>query len=201
LQYVPLGFAVASSTRWEINLPRGSTSPIHFIQDQETLYLIQFKVRDNEITTHQYFRPELYYKIDSFIVADEHGELLLTVDFLPSDIRFRNLSLRWNPALEDFEIVATDLPYYLGTSRYDLVEQAKVMLFEEERFAETAVMLSYFTTNYEVELPETLYLLAVAYELSGQDQQAVETYWQLWRDFPDSSFAAMSRRKLVLAEP
>jgi hypothetical protein len=62
-------------------------------------------------------------------------------------------------------------------------------------------MLSYYTANYEVELPEVYYLLALAYELSGQEQKAVETYWQLWRDFPEDTFAIMARRKLAPAEP
>lgn len=53
-------------------------------------------------------------------------------------------------------------------------------------------MLSSYTANYEVELPEAYYLLALAFELSGQEQQAVETYWQMWRDFPDDSFAIMA---------
>lgn len=201
LQYVPLDFAFTPSTRWEISLPPGSTNPIHFVQDEETLYLIQFRVQENEIIAHQYFLPELYFNVNRFIVTHENNELLLMVDFLPSVISFGQLTWRWNPEVADFEIIGTDVPYFLGTSRYDLVEWAKVMLFEEQRFEETAVMLAYYTANYEVELPETYYLLALAYELSGQEQQAVETYWQLWRDFPDDSFAIMARRKLVPAAP
>lgn len=201
LKHVPLDSAFTPSTRWEISLPPGSTSPIHFVQDEETLYLIQFRVRENEIIAYQYFLPELYFNVNRFIVIHENNELLLVVDFLPSYISFGQLTWRWNPEVADFEIIGTDVPYFLGTSRYDLVEWAKVMLFEEGRFAETAVMLSYYIANYQVELPEIYYLLALAYDLSDQEQKAVETYWQLWRDFPDESFAIMARRKLVPAEP
>lgn len=201
LQYVPLGLAFTPATRWEISLPPGSTNPIHFVQDEETLYLIQFTVRENEIIAHQFFLPELYFNVNRFVVTREDNELLLAVDFLPSVTSFRQLTWRWNPVVDDFEILGTDVPYFSGSSRYDLVEWAKVMLLEEQRFEETAVMLSYYTANYQVELPETYYLLALAYELSGQEQQAVATYWQLWRDFPDDSFAIMARRKLVPAEP
>ena len=201
LQYVPLGFDGTSTTTWETALLQDGESPLHFVQVDETLHIIRFNIQEDEVTIQQFYRSELFYKVKSFALAEQDNVLMVTVDFSPSSIRFRQLLLRWNPAVEDFEIVGTDVPYYLGTSRYDLVEWAKVMLFEEERFENTAVMLSYFATNYEVELPETLYLLALAYELSGQEQEAVDTYWQLWRDFPESSFAVMAQRKLVPAEP
>jgi hypothetical protein len=40
------------------------------------------------------------------------------------------------------------------------------------------------------------YLLALAYDLTGDEASAVQTYWQLWRDYPASPYALMARAKL-----
>lgn len=200
LRFVRLGFDVTSTTRWETAVPQSSAKPLHFIQDDDSLHIIQFNIQEDGITIQQFFRSELFYNVKSFALNKQYDEPLVTVDFSTASFGFRQLVLRWNPTLEDFEIVETDVPYYLGTSRYDLVEWAKVMMFEEERFEDVATMLSYYLANYEVEMSEVRYLLALAYELSGQEQRAVETYWKLWHDFPESSFAVMARRKLVPAK-
>jgi len=46
-----------------------------------------------------------------------------------------------------------------------------------------------------------LYLLGLAYELSGDEHNAVKTYWQLWRDYPDSPYTLIARRKLAAVGP
>lgn len=201
LTRVSLGFDATSVTQWETALAQDKNAPLHFVLDDEALLIFAVNIQENEVTVQQYFRTESFYNAENFALVEQSDSIVLTIDFVPTTYRPRQMSFRWNPQIEDFETVATDTPYFLGRSIYDLVAQAKIMLFEEERIEETAVMLSYYTANYEVELPEVYYLLALAYELSGQEQQAVETYWQLWHEFPDDSFASMARRKLVPAEP
>ncbi len=41
------------------------------------------------------------------------------------------------------------------------------------------------------------YLLGLSYELSGQPEQAVQAYWQLWRDFPESPLVEIVKLKLT----
>lgn len=50
-------------------------------------------------------------------------------------------------------------------------------------------------------LPYTYYLVGLSYELSGDQQKAVQIYWQLWHDFPESHYALMVRYKLEPAPP
>lgn len=45
------------------------------------------------------------------------------------------------------------------------------------------------------------YLLGLSYELSGDERQAVKTYWELWRDYPETPYALMAREKLQLISP
>jgi hypothetical protein len=44
--------------------------------------------------------------------------------------------------------------------------------------------------------PYTHYLLGLAYELSGDDKNAVRAYWQLWHDYPTQAYTLIARQKL-----
>ena len=54
---------------------------------------------------------------------------------------------------------------------------------------------------YTLEFPRYLYLFGLSYELVGEPQKAAETYWHLWREFPNSQYALMARYKLNPANP
>lgn len=45
------------------------------------------------------------------------------------------------------------------------------------------------------------YLLGLAYELSGDQDKAAETYYNLWLAYPDQPYAIMAREKLTLINP
>lgn len=47
-------------------------------------------------------------------------------------------------------------------------------------------------------LPYLYYLDGLSYELSGNQEKAVQVYWQLWHDYPESHFALLVRYKLEL---
>jgi tetratricopeptide repeat protein len=49
--------------------------------------------------------------------------------------------------------------------------------------------------------PRLLYLLGLAYELSGDERAAVQAYWQLWHDYPHNPYTLMARRKLEAITP
>ena len=42
------------------------------------------------------------------------------------------------------------------------------------------------------------YLLGLAYELSGNERYAVNTYWWLWHDYPDTIYAVLAGHKLEM---
>jgi tetratricopeptide (TPR) repeat protein len=49
--------------------------------------------------------------------------------------------------------------------------------------------------------PGMHYLMAIAYEMSGQPEQAARAYYILWRDYPDSPYALLAQNKLELVKP
>lgn len=46
-----------------------------------------------------------------------------------------------------------------------------------------------------------LYLLGLAYELTGDTQHALETYWTIWHDHPDTGYARMACSKIENCVP
>ncbi len=51
----------------------------------------------------------------------------------------------------------------------------------------------------DIDCAEFTYILGLTYELAGNEMEAVDTYLQLWREYPDSPFTIMARAKLELA--
>jgi hypothetical protein len=43
-----------------------------------------------------------------------------------------------------------------------------------------------------------MYLLGLAYELTGDEANAVKTYWNLWHDYPETAYARLAESKLEL---
>lgn len=50
-------------------------------------------------------------------------------------------------------------------------------------------------------IPRLKYLLGLALELSGDQDKAAETYYNLWLAYPDQPYAIMAREKLTLINP
>jgi hypothetical protein len=49
--------------------------------------------------------------------------------------------------------------------------------------------------------PDFLYTLGLTYELSGDENGAVQAYWQLWHDYPESPYTLVARYKLEPVSP
>jgi len=50
-------------------------------------------------------------------------------------------------------------------------------------------------------LPRYFYLCGLSYELSDNMGEAAQVYWQLWHDFPESSYALLAKYKLEPVKP
>ena len=53
----------------------------------------------------------------------------------------------------------------------------------------------------ESDAAQVRYLLGLAYEMSGDDANAVSAYWQLWHDFPYEPFSVLAQSKLQVRVP
>ena len=53
------------------------------------------------------------------------------------------------------------------------------------------------TTSY-YGTPRLMYLLGLAYELTGDNSDAIQIYWELWHEYPESAYARLAQAKLEL---
>jgi len=76
-------------------------------------------------------------------------------------------------------------------------------LFFENKDIETAISsFEQFLADPNIEeiysRPRLYYLLALAYELSDDHVNAIQNYWYLWQNYPDSPYAILSQAKLEI---
>lgn len=76
-------------------------------------------------------------------------------------------------------------------------------LFFENKDIETAVSsFKQFLADPSIEeiysRPRLYYLLALAYELSNDHVNAIQNYWYLWQNYPDSPYAILAQAKLEI---
>jgi hypothetical protein len=78
--------------------------------------------------------------------------------------------------------------------------QAESLLLTESDPAQAIPLLMGILAEPEKEhedfFPRLYYLLGLAFELMGDDQSAVNAYWQLWRDYPASPYVLMVHAKI-----
>lgn len=88
-----------------------------------------------------------------------------------------------------------------GISENDLV-QMELLLFENANTEMTISIVEPLLSDPDIESvggftrPQLYYLLGLAYELAGNKELAVKNYWQLWQEYPDSSFVILAQAKL-----
>ncbi len=72
-------------------------------------------------------------------------------------------------------------------------DEAFIVIDELQSVIETETI-----TDTLVDKPRLLYITGLMYEMSGDAKKAVEYYWLLWNDFPDSLYAIIARSKLII---
>jgi len=90
----------------------------------------------------------------------------------------------------------------------DAAEQAEAKLIVEANPSEAITLLKRVLAmpqgTYEGDCPPDVcadysrlrYMLALSYELTGDEEKAIQTYWQLWHDHPGSAYAVLARARL-----
>lgn len=151
-----------------------------------------------------YIRTETYYEIYG-VMPGLDNDFLVTESSLPRVFEQENGVTRLQfivPKPEDY----TGWPpnpwegYRWNSDKNtftsDLVEY---ILFQENDpegvISLLKIVLPLFDTWGE-DGPKLSYLLGLAYEVTGDEANAVQTYWTLWRKYPESPYAVMARYKL-----
>lgn len=117
----------------------------------------------------------------------------LEISYIPSSTYADSKSFYyWNNIQRDFQLLPFDDDYF----------------FTESGPIESLPYLERLVSNMETHPPEDdwdrprfLYLLGLAYELTGNSQRALETYWTIWHDHPGTGYARMACSKIENCAP
>ncbi len=122
-----------------------------------------------------------------------------------TDRKFIYQSLKPNNEPEVFWIPPADF-YCTGCQVFDALARARQALFTgadpievRGNLLEIQDMSVFKKNNYADSHAQLLYLLALTYELTGDERPAVNAYLELWRIYPDSPYTVMARMKLEKA--
>jgi len=184
----------------QIALP-GFDHPVMLVRTAEDFYIFDIEIIDRKLSLNLLFSQW----------GDEH--FLVNVDWIPEvkvfnyyknndDVSYEWESYYWDEVkLEFFEGVAAE-DLILNQHRY---EEAVKMLnidlqtiqpyYQQAKAASENGYRDFFDT-VSITRAHYLYLLGLAYELNGDKTLAIQTYYQLWHEHPDSAYALMARDKL-----
>ncbi len=70
-----------------------------------------------------------------------------------------------------------------------------------ERLLATEVIDADNLSGIETVKPYLRYLLGLTHELSGDERKAVDNYWHVWHDYPDSLYSKIAEQKLERIAP
>lgn len=165
--------------------PEGSSNPILFIHTTSTLYGFEIG-SDFTISelVYDFYVKSLLFEVGDYSTFQVFYEA--PMDENQWWIKSPWLGYRW--ASEE------------NTFTSDLVEY---MIFEEndpEGVIDLLKPILPLFNNWDVDWShdgaKLYYLHGLAYELTGDEANAVQTYWTLWRKYPESPYAVMARYKL-----
>ncbi len=186
----------------------GSNKPIVILHARR--YLLIFEIINGQAETPSVRVIDSYREVDSYAVQPTNEQVILTIDYSEiwdDEVYLWQRIYHWEPLTRAFiyekEIDLSDpnpalawdeLAIQLETDLFLNTDLSKTLLLLEENLS--------VTPEYCDEICQRLYyFLALSYQLSGNEQRAIETYWQLWHDYPDSPYAIMSQAKLGPISP
>jgi hypothetical protein len=185
----------------------GNQHPIVVVRSGNRLFT--FQVLHSENTGPYLERMVSYWpEIANFSLAPDPRGPKLTVTYPPDEYGPATEIYLWDGFANELKLEEDTLG--------DFAERAAQSIWQEGKAAEAIPALQSIVNyrppicneNYPEGCDQLLtersryhYLLALAYELTGDETAAVQTYWQLWHDFPHSPYALMARAKLEPLNP
>ena len=160
---------------------------IVFLLAGEYLYAFQLDAAEAAINSVLAVKRDA----ESYVLVQRDDRLELEV---PSPWSDSTYYYRWNGS----RFVSFDPEGSLDA----LAEEAEAALFTRWEPGEAISPLRQIILDHPdyYDMPRMLYMLGLAYELSGDEAQAVQAYWELWHNYPESGYARLAQAKLELSK-
>jgi tetratricopeptide (TPR) repeat protein len=187
----------------EIYLPPDNDEPVTVLRVGDLLYVFRINWRHGMPLFHELTRTYPLEDVESYSVQRTGSRFEIQVDYLTEEGGKRE-GYEWNTYTDSFNLVEELWETPPEETRDEIIVQAENTLLREGNPTEAIPLIQRALDHPEdsfIPRERIYYLLGLAYELLGDGRNAVQTYWQLWHDYPDSPYALMARHKLVLRSP
>jgi tetratricopeptide (TPR) repeat protein len=205
LHKIPNGIAALPVVDWErkrFNLPTKSAASaglnvqtilapdnttITFIRAGD--YLYSLRLDENKLLLDDLLWP--VSNVESSVFYQEDKGLMLDVSVNTENCPHCKTTYQWSNGKFDFSDLVDSGP--------SAAEQAETALLEQGNPTEAIpLLLSILSSPDPRDASNIMYMLGLAYELTGDQNQAVQAYWKLWQNYPGSSYARLAQAKLEL---
>ena len=119
----------------------------------------------------------------------------------PIHPRYSKATYRWDAETRDFLLTQGFAPNNMGIPLEQAATQAEALLLTRDNPLAAIPILSAILDEPKQEYEafsraRLCYLLGLAYERIDDDKSAINIYYQLWRNYPDTPYALLARAKL-----
>jgi len=176
--------------------PGDNNAPILILYVEDNLEIIRIDTDNNQAAVSNLYKLHIVTNYQIFRYPDAFE---IQVAFNPR--RTYDLlgeTLRWQSDTQEFQVIAYQVTTSLGIPLNSAARRAESLLFEADDPQAAIELLEVLAAEllpdnyYGYSLPEYLFYLAWAYELTGDQASAAQTYWQLWQSYPDSVYALIA---------
>jgi hypothetical protein len=184
----------------EIHFLPSFDTPLIAILSNNRFNLLQLVKEEAEWETKLYINFAIATDY-SLQMVEDNLQLDLIID-PPTGID--RITYQWDVEMDKFVEVSRHASNSLGVPFYEALDSAETLILENGDLAAAISILNTIANEYEpiddawwqTTLPKTLYLLGLAHEIEGNEEQAVAVYWRLWHEYPISPYALMAAAKL-----
>lgn len=180
---LPLQAAASSHLTVDTVLsPEGHT--IGFIQAGDRLYAFHLNSDERTITRVLWETGN----VDSYTTDSQNNSLELEVTVTTDNCQNCKDVYVWTDGLFNWS-----LPDEPNKAERIEAENSLLTLWKPQ---EAIPLLQEVIDNHRS--PRVMYLLGLAHELMSNDQKAVQVYWEIWHNYPESVYARLAQAKLEL---
>jgi hypothetical protein len=182
----------------------GLSYPAVVILDGEEITIVEINVVDEEVTFATLLNQ--YGTSYNFVTSD--SVFLNVLDFEDAchvnEYDFRVRDFRWNEQTRSFEtgdpiaslLFSQEVSPAIIATLQQLYQEVSAYYQIIERLPDDC-----YGGTYIDERAKLLYAIGQVYEFTGDEVNAVQTYWRVWTEFPGTPYAIMARAKLEPVSP
>lgn len=156
--------------------------------------LFSFQLNPGDTTLQLLYLPG---DVESYLTRQNGEQLELQITHTAdsswsSQTRFFDWSTQQNDWVEGNDVDRNEL--------FARQKEAETTLLKDEKTNEAVLLLQDIFKTQAYDEAYCMYLLGVAYELSGDERMAIETYFDLWKSYAGTAYALLAREKLERIE-